>query len=162
MMPRTAKWNDAHERLGWLMAAGVFAFIVAIWLAGLVLHGAGPAPLAAASGVDLLRPDAARPVAQAMISFDEREDRMMGARSEARGDLGVLDSARDGFIISMFKSLDRARVAASLDRSKPYRVSQWNNGQVLLEDPSTGAQIELSAFGKTNAAAFAALIERAR
>jgi len=162
MMQRQARWNDAYERLGWAMAVAVVAGILAIWLAGIAVHGTGPAPAAAASGGDLLRADAERPVGYALIRFSAAEGGGLAARTANGRDIGTLESARDGFVISMVRGLDRSRRAGGIDIREPYRLTQWNNGQVLLEDPMTGAQIELSAFGKTNVGAFRRLLERAR
>lgn len=153
-------WNDPVEIAGWRIAGGFLAGILAIWLAGMGLHAMAP-ERSGPPGVstDLLRDDATRPTAMRMIRFSPDGTGFI-ARDDVDSTLiGDLAFERDGFIVSTVRSLNRARRAAEIDLSQPYRLTRWNNGQILLEDPSTGAQIELSAFGRTNVRAFTHLFE---
>jgi putative photosynthetic complex assembly protein len=44
------------------------------------------------------------------------------------------------------------------DLDTPFRLTDWTDGRLTLEDRSTGRSVELRAFGATNAAAFARLL----
>jgi putative photosynthetic complex assembly protein len=53
------------------------------------------------------------------------------------------------------RSLARQRKQAGLPRDLPFLLERRENGRLSLSDPSTGARIELDAFGSGNAATFA-------
>ena len=166
--PQRAIWNDEHEQLGWRLAGLALLVILSIWLAGLWVHGTDggvrTGPLVA---TDLLRPDAQRPTGHRVLRFEPQGQGLtqgpgqnMGfiARDHVTGAaIGDLGFESDGFVVSTVRSLNRARTAAGIDLAQPFRLTRWNNGQVLLEDMATGGQIEMTAFGRTNAKAFVRL-----
>ena len=47
---------------------------------------------------------------------------------------------------------------ASAAGHAPFRLTRYADGRLALDDPSTGAHVELRAFGPTNEAAFARLL----
>jgi putative photosynthetic complex assembly protein len=53
------------------------------------------------------------------------------------------------------RGLNRARMQRNLPLDTPWRLIRWDNGRMTLSDTATGQRVELDAFGKTNAAAFA-------
>jgi len=89
-------------------------------------------------------------------------------RDHADGSITVLDAARaepvttvdpgsNGFLRAAVRALVRERSALELGADKPFRLTRWSDGGLSLEDTATGRQLELNAFGHTNAQAFAQL-----
>jgi putative photosynthetic complex assembly protein len=53
---------------------------------------------------------------------------------------------------------DRERQAGREAPDVPFRIVSWADGRLSLQDPLTGRDLELEAFGITNEASFAALL----
>ena len=53
----------------------------------------------------------------------------------------------------------RAAQCAASATAPPFTLTAWRDGELSLTDTATGRSIELTAFGSTNRAAFAALLE---
>lgn len=152
--------RDQYEVMAWRITGGLLLGILAVWLAGLALHAnAGdPAPSRASAAAELIRDDATRPVSTRTIRFAEQGRDLVALDGSDGREIKSLGFERDGFVVSIVRSLDRERKRLGLPSGEPYRLTRWNNGQVLFEDPSTGGQIELGAFGSTNVGAFAQLL----
>ncbi len=151
--------RDKYERLGWLMTGGILAGILAVWLVGLTVHNnRGEVTPARTAAMELIRSDATRPLAMRTIRFAEQGRDLVALDADDGTAIKSLGFERDGFVVSIVRSLDRERRRLGLPTGQPYRLTRWNNGQVLFEDPATGGQIELSAFGATNVGAFAQLL----
>ena len=86
------------------------------------------------------------------------------------GDLKVLDvSSRrviaayrpgeGGFVRGSLRALryERERRGLAFDGA-PYRLVEWRNGRLTLDDPETGYHVELNAFGADNVAAYRTLL----
>lgn len=71
----------------------------------------------------------------------------------------TLAPGADGFIRSVVRGLVRDRRSRGIDQAPPFRLSQWANGDLVLEDTATGKQIDLRAFGATNKEAFARILD---
>ena len=54
--------------------------------------------------------------------------------------------------------LARDRRLAHLGSGPPFRLVRWSDGRLSLEDPSTGRQVALEAFGPTNSGVFAGIL----
>ncbi|TYC61773.1 phosphonoacetaldehyde hydrolase [Rhodobacterales bacterium] len=64
-----------------------------------------------------------------------------------------------GFVRGSLRAFERMRMIAMVSETAPYRLIKWQSGTVSLSDTETGERIYLEAFGKGNAAAFAALLD---
>ena len=72
--------------------------------------------------------------------------------------LATLAAGTNGFIRGVVRSLVRVR---RLDRVKvdpPFRLTQWSDHRLTIDDPATGESVELTGFGRDNRAAFARLL----
>lgn len=80
---------------------------------------------------------------------------------DAAGDrpITTLDPGTSGFIRATLRGLARERKRAGAGPETPFRLTHWADGHLTLDDLETGRQIDLGAFGITNAQAFARLIE---
>lgn len=63
-----------------------------------------------------------------------------------------------GFIRGVMRGLARHRRAHGQDQEPAFRLAEWPDGRLTLEDLATGKEIELSAFGADNRAAFHRLL----
>lgn len=94
------------------------------------------------------------------IRIDERADgsaAVLDAASAA--ELATMKPGEGGFVRTMLRLLVLERRRHNAPVEPPFRVTQWNSGGVTIEDPVLGTNIEVKAFGATNAAAFAQLID---
>lgn len=63
-----------------------------------------------------------------------------------------------GFVRGSLRALERMRLVANVPVETPWRLIRWDTGRVSLSDTATGERFYLEAFGRDNAAAFAALL----
>jgi putative photosynthetic complex assembly protein len=73
--------------------------------------------------------------------------------------LDTLAPGSNGFIRVVMRGLARERRKVDVGAQPPFRMTRYSSGQLTLTDSSTGQQIDLGAFGSTNVAAFARLME---
>jgi putative photosynthetic complex assembly protein len=111
-------------------------------------------------------PDAAEPAPAALVArelaFHDRPDGGVAVLDAARGaQVATLDPGQDHFIRVSLRALIRYRSTADIDSRAPFRLTQWSDGRLTIEDPTTGRLINLGAFGQTNAAAYARLLTAA-
>jgi putative photosynthetic complex assembly protein len=64
-----------------------------------------------------------------------------------------------GFIRGVMRGMARERRAHGIGDGPPFNLTLWRDGELSLTDSATGRAIELTAFGSTNRAAFAALLD---
>lgn len=98
------------------------------------------------------------------LRFEDRSDgsvRIVDVSNETTA--GVVNpGATSGFIRGVMRGLARDRHKRGIGPEAPFRLTSWANGQLSLTDSVSGRTIELSGFGDTNRAAFAALLVGAR
>jgi len=70
----------------------------------------------------------------------------------------MIPTASGGFVRGVLRSLVRDRRARGLGSDQPFRVTQWSDGAVTIEDVATGRVLNLNAFGPTNREDFVKLI----
>ena len=114
-----------------------------------------------------LSPRQARPAAVSVEALDFR------VRPEARGQEGVY-AARDGrrvatlaargddFLPSLVDKLRQERSLRRVAGDAPFRLVRWSDGRVSLQDPTTGRELNLEAFGSVNEANAADIIAAGR
>lgn len=76
-------------------------------------------------------------------------------------DRNLVDSlapGTNGFVRVVLRGLARERRMNEIGQQPPFRLSRFQNGQMTLLDTSTNKQIDLAAFGSSNAEAFARLL----
>lgn len=64
----------------------------------------------------------------------------------------------NGFVRVVLRGLARERRLNDIGQQPPFRLSRFENGQMTLLDTSTNKQIDLAAFGSSNAEAFTRLM----
>lgn len=65
-----------------------------------------------------------------------------------------------GFLRGSLRGLDRDRKLRGIALDEPWRLILWDDGALTLSDTTTGQRYTLNGFGATNAAAFAALLDK--
>jgi putative photosynthetic complex assembly protein len=70
----------------------------------------------------------------------------------------IVDLSHGGFITVVQNGLETARGRSGIDAALPVRLVSYRNGRLSLEDPLTGWNVELHAFGADNEAKFSALL----
>lgn len=101
----------------------------------------------------------AAPLAARDLTFLDTADGSVEIRDAGSG--GVVFTAgpgTNGFIRGVMRGLARHRRARGVDEAPPFRLAEWPDGRLTLEDLATGKEIELSAFGADNRAAFHRLL----
>ncbi len=93
------------------------------------------------------------------LRFEDRADGGVDIRDAANGRLvDTLAPGSSGFVRTVMRSLVRERRQHADDRQTPFRLIEWTDGRLSMEDPATGRHIDLGAFGAPNTAAFARLM----
>jgi len=96
-------------------------------------------------------------------------DRDLFFRDLGQGQILVIDASSDevlqsigpgeqGFMRATVRGLAQQRLRQGDGDQVPFTLSGRADGRLLLEDPVTGRIVDLTAFGPTNAAAFADLL----
>ncbi len=135
----------------------VLPLVCAGALIGIALIGAVGARL---GGGPTTRQQPPAPTAsQRLLHFEDRPDGSVAVYvSETQHPVHVLAAGTNGFARGVLRSLVRERRLHGVDAESPFRLTRWADGRLSLDDPATGVQIALDAFGPTNAGAFAALL----
>ena len=102
----------------------------------------------------------APPVSARDLLFHDRQDGSIlvyDVRNTAVP-IDVVAPATNGFLRATMRGLARQRLRQDADRDIPFRLTRWADGRLTLEDPTTGRQVEMEAFGIDNEKVFAALL----
>lgn len=118
----------------------------------------------AASPVALRAAGKIAPVASRSLRFLDRADGAVLIQDAGTGGTASIIAAgeKTGFIRGVMRGLARDRRARGIGDAPPFTLTLWRDGELSLTDSATGRSIELTAFGSTNRAAFAALLPAAR
>lgn len=102
---------------------------------------------------------AAAPASSVDLNFVDEANGAVTLREHGTGRLVlVLQPGEDGFIRSVVRGLARERRSHGIGAEPAFRLSEWQNGRLQLEDLSTGRTLDLQAFGPTNRDAFARIL----
>lgn len=71
----------------------------------------------------------------------------------------TLAPGEGSFIRGVLRSFARDRRSRDLDGAQPFRLAQYADGTLSIEDTATGTLVNLQAFGPDNAGAFASLLQ---
>lgn len=93
------------------------------------------------------------------LIFEDRADGAVVVRDPATGDvLQVFDPGTNGFVRGAMRGLARERKRREIGPDVPFTLVLWPTGHLSLEDTATNASIDLSAFGPSNFAPFAEIL----
>jgi len=155
----SASHTHTHANMlprGTLIIAGAlvaFAFTstVVVRVAG-IPAAASPAAMRAEAKI--------APVASRDLRFLDRADGAVVIEDIHSGQPASIIPAgqKTGFIRGVMRGLARERRSRGIGDQPPFNLTLFRDGELSLTDSATGRQIELTAFGSTNRAAFAALL----
>jgi putative photosynthetic complex assembly protein len=154
-MTLTRRQPDTLPR-GTLMLAGalvLFAFgATAIVRIAHIPPAASPAALRAEAGTAA--------VASRRLRFIDRADGAVVIQDIGKGGIAsvIEPGQQTGFIRGVMRGLARERRMHGIGDQPPFTLTLWRDGQLSLTDSATGRSIEMTAFGSSNRAAFAALL----
>jgi putative photosynthetic complex assembly protein len=127
-------------------------------LIGITIALAAAARIAGYGRTELPPPDAAAETRSIAFVLGERET-ITVVDGESRQPIATYPAGEGGFVRGSLRALgyERERRGLTLEAA-PYRLVEWRNGRMTLEDPATGYHIELNAFGPGNVAAYRSLL----
>jgi putative photosynthetic complex assembly protein len=103
---------------------------------------------------------AARPVAVRDLHFIDQDDgSIVVVDAQAGRPIDTVQPGTGGFVRASLRGLVRDRRRWGVGQEPPFRLARMADGGIVLEDPSTGREVVLIAFGQTNMAAFAKWID---
>jgi putative photosynthetic complex assembly protein len=111
------------------------------------------------TGIGVVREGASRPLAVRDITITRASGDQVVVTDAATGAvIAAYPPDQGGFVRGSLRAFERMRDVAAAPKGAAYRLIRWENGRVSLSDTATGQRIYLDAFGRDNAAAFAALL----
>jgi putative photosynthetic complex assembly protein len=72
--------------------------------------------------------------------------------------ISIAAPGTNGFLRATMRGLARQRIREDAGRDIPFKLTEWADGRLTLEDPTTHRAVEMEAFGITNEEVFAALL----
>ncbi len=144
--------NDVHQyspfpRGALLAAGGVIAFSIALAAAGRLTGAANSDPAGPAR------------VSRSLLFKDQRDGGVaVFDASNPAAPIAIVAPETNGFLRATMRGLARQRMREEASRDIPFRLTEWADGRLTLEDPATGRRVEMEAFGIDNLAAFARLL----
>jgi len=102
----------------------------------------------------------AAPVASRELLFRDRPDGGVAVYDvrDTSAPIDIVAPATNGFLRATMRGLARQRIRQDADREIPFRLTEWADGRLTLEDPTTGRRVEMEAFGITNEEVFVKLL----
>jgi putative photosynthetic complex assembly protein len=136
-----------------------FALIAAAVLIAGSITAAAAARYAKVNAPEATLSESVTPLAARDLTFFDMPNGSVEVR-DATGTqvLFVAEPGTNGFIRGVMRGMARDRRSRGIGQEPAFRLAQWPDGRLSLEDLATGRQIELGSFGGDNRAAFAQLL----
>jgi putative photosynthetic complex assembly protein len=113
------------------------------------------------TGIGTVRLEQGEPRAIRDIVLTENSEGLIEVKDARSGDLlASYAGTEGGFVRGALRGLARERMVKSVSATTPYRLILWTSGALTLGDTGTGLNVDLMAFGPTNAGAFARFLDR--
>ncbi len=100
------------------------------------------------------------PVASRNLRFSDRADGAVVITDVDTGKVATViePGSQSGFIRAVMRGLARDRRMRGIGADAPFKLTAWKDGELSLVDSVSNRATEMTAFGTTNRAAFAALL----
>ena len=101
------------------------------------------------------------PVKSRDLRFTDRADgAVLIEDADKGGTASIIEPGqKTGFIRGVMRGLARERRSRGIGDGPSFNLTLWQDGELSLTDNATGRTIELTAFGSTNRASFAVLLD---
>ncbi|TFF22825.1 hypothetical protein E3C22_10180 [Jiella endophytica] len=132
-----------------------------------ILIGAGALALTAlvaigmgrTTGIGLAETPEVGTVASRGLQIDEHADGSVAViDASSREPLVEVAAGQGAFTVEVLRNLSRDRVRKGASDAGPFVLALKSDGRLVVEDPETRQQVELRAFGKLQAEAFAKML----
>ena len=154
-MARTATGTAAKAAAGDLLPRGLLISIGILVLVSLV----GTAAVRW-SGTTFRTPDAGTTAARSLRFADAPDGAVIVIDAAAGREIARFEGEQ-GFLRGTLRAMARERKRSGIGAEAPFELLGRADGRLTLVDPATGQRIDLEAFGPTNAAVFARLLQGA-
>lgn len=112
-----------------------------------------------ASGLETTHVADSPVVSQAALHFEDQVNGSILVRSGRDGTVvDTVAPGTNGFLRGTLRGLARERHRQGIGQEQPFQLVGHADGRLTLVDPTTGRQVNLEAFGPTNAAVFVRLL----
>lgn len=114
------------------------------------------------SGADISSLPPVRPAMMRSLQFvDAPDGAVLVFDAHSRRQIQSLPPGTNGFVRATMRNFARDRRSNSVGPEAPFELIASRDGRLVLEDSATGRQIDLEAFGQTNAGVFAGFLQAA-
>ena len=93
------------------------------------------------------------------LRFSDRADGAVVVTEAGGSGVTVVAPGTNGFLRGVLRGLAQERLRRHQGAETPFRLTRWSDGRLSLTDPLTQRSVYLEAFGPTNVAAFAVLLD---
>lgn len=93
------------------------------------------------------------------LRFDDRADGAVTGIDRSGQVVVVIEPGTNGFVRGVLRGLARERKRQEIGAQPPFVLTRWSDGRMTVSDPSTGRNVDLGAFGPSNWAAFAGMLQ---
>jgi putative photosynthetic complex assembly protein len=115
------------------------------------------------SGMETTRVADSPVVSQAEFRFEDRPDGSILVLAGRDGSVvETVAPGTNGFLRGTLRGLARERRRQGIGAQQPFRLVGHADGRLTLVDPATARQVDLEAFGPTNAGVFVRLLNLQR
>lgn len=112
------------------------------------------------SGADISSMPAPRPVLSRSLQFvDAPDGAVLVYDATSHRLVQSLPPGTNGFVRATMRNFARERRTISVRADVPFNLIASQDGRLVLEDPATRRQVDLEAFGETNAGVFAGFLD---
>ena len=94
------------------------------------------------------------------LSFFDREDGGVLVKVSGAPD-HLIQRDSGGFVRGIMRGLTRERTIRGVGREPVFRLTEWSDGSLTIQDTGTGRSLNLSAYGPTNRLAFETMLDGA-
>lgn len=133
----------------------VGASLVVVGGSSLGLLGSPAAKASQAEAVSAVTPSRSRD-----LSFFDREDGSVLVKVSGAADQHI-ERDSGGFVRGIMRGLTRERTIRGVGREPVFRLTEWSDGSLTIQDTGTGRSLNLSAYGPTNRRAFEIMLDGA-
>ncbi len=91
--------------------------------------------------------------------LDQTDGSVLIKDAGSGGLITVLEPGTDHFVRAVFSGLTFVRKRSDVPLDAPFRIARVDDGQLVLDDPSTGEMLVLRAYGPSNSALFTRFID---